>query len=378
MDDAVHDGVGAGAAAGPGVPALLPELCAEDRGGRAVTSLHEPGQEAPEELVRPVEQPLVERERLEGRVPPRDLPPPPGRSRASRHSPSRSGQRIWQARIRLWHAALATARARWVLPVPVGPRGATPCPRSAKPRVAGSVTGGRSGPRPSGKSTDLASASGQRGLARLARFLTLGVTRAECASSTAIRTRSAQVIPMHMPSSWASSAPSRSAAPMSRGFLSVSIESSVALRLPAEIRAAHAAGLVVAGPRPGGQALAGLQYRLKVPVPGRRPARGQRHLAGALEPGPGVAVLEPGHREGRAEALLLVVHALEDAVHRLPAGRAGAVRPPPYALGVPIGVRPPPRAGRRRASSSGSGRRPGTVGAWRAARLRGGPPPSSP
>ena len=68
VDDAVHDGVGAGAAAEPGVPALLPELCAEDRGGRAVTSLHELGQEAPEELVRPVEQPLVEHEHLEGCV----------------------------------------------------------------------------------------------------------------------------------------------------------------------------------------------------------------------------------------------------------------------------------------------------------------------
>lgn len=78
VDDAVHDGVGAGAAAGPGVPVLLAELCAEDRGGRAVTSLHEPGQEAPEELVRPVEQPPVEHEHLEGRVPPRDPPLPAG------------------------------------------------------------------------------------------------------------------------------------------------------------------------------------------------------------------------------------------------------------------------------------------------------------
>ena len=73
MDDAVHDGVGVDPAAEPGVPVLLAELCAEDRGGRAVAGLHELEQEAPEELVGAVEQPLVEHEDLEGRVLPRDL-----------------------------------------------------------------------------------------------------------------------------------------------------------------------------------------------------------------------------------------------------------------------------------------------------------------
>jgi len=73
VDDAVHDGVSVDPAAEPGVPVLLAELGAEDGGRRAVAGLHELEQEAPEELVGAVEQPLVEHEDLEGRVLPRDL-----------------------------------------------------------------------------------------------------------------------------------------------------------------------------------------------------------------------------------------------------------------------------------------------------------------
>lgn len=108
----------------------------------------------------------------------------------------------------------------------------------------------------------------------MTRFLTLEAAKAECASSTAIWTRSAQVIPMHMPSSCASGTSRRSAAPMPRGSLLVSIESSIALCLPVEVRAAHVAGpvlagaAVVAGPRSGGKVPVGLQHRPQVLAPG--------------------------------------------------------------------------------------------------------------
>ena len=45
MDDAVHDGVGVDPAAEPGVPVLLAELGAEDRGDRPVARLHQLEQE---------------------------------------------------------------------------------------------------------------------------------------------------------------------------------------------------------------------------------------------------------------------------------------------------------------------------------------------
>lgn len=78
-----------------------------------------------------------------------------------------------------------------------------------------------------------------------------------------------------------------------------------------------------------------------MPVPGRGQAARERHRARPLQPRPRVAVLEPEHGEGRVEALLLVVDALEDAVHHLPAGRPDAVGPAPDAARVPVGVRSP-------------------------------------
>lgn len=76
------------------------------------------------------------------------------------------------------------------------------------------------------------SASGHLGLARLVRFRALGATKAERASPTAVCARSAQVMPMRMPSSRASRAPGRSAAPMSRSLRFVSTERPIALRPP--------------------------------------------------------------------------------------------------------------------------------------------------
>lgn len=190
------------------------------------------------------------------------------------------------------------------------------------------------------------SASGHLRLARLVRLRTLGVTNAERASSTAICTRSAQVTPMHMPSSWASRASSRSDAPMSRSLRFASTERSIALRLPAGVGAAHVAGLVLARAavvreRSGDQALAGLEGGPEVPVPGRGRAARERHRARPLQPRPRVAALEPEHGEGRVEAPPLAVDALEDAAHHLPAGRPGAVGPAPDAARVPAGARPP-------------------------------------
>lgn len=111
---------------------------------------------------------------------------------------------------------------------------------------------------------------------------------------------------------------------------------------------------------------------------GGRPARGRRHPAGALEPGPGLAVLEPEHRESCVEALLPAVRALEEAVHHLPAGRTDAVRLPPYARGVPVGVRPPcgQVVGAHRAVVPGEGREQRVRGEPLASEED--PPPSSP
>lgn len=320
VDDAVHDGVGVDPAAEPGVPVLLAELGAEDGGRRAVAGLHEPGQEAPEELVGAVGQPLVEHEDLEGRVPPRDLALAAGALArlapvplqvgapdvAGPHPPLAGGPGD-----RAGEMGLARAG---------GPRGTTLWPRSAKPQVASSAIGSRSGPRPSEESMGRTSASGHLRLARLVRLRALGATKAERASPTAVCARSAQAMPMHMPSSRASRAPGRSAAPMSRGLRLVSTERPIALRLPAEVGAAHVAGLVLAGPaavraRSGDQALAGLEDGLEAPVPGRGRAARERHRARPPQPRPRVAALEPERGEGRVEAPPLAVDAPEDAAH---------------------------------------------------------------
>lgn len=68
VHDAVHYGVGVHAAPKPRVPVLLAELRAEDGGAGPVARLHELQQEAPEQLVRAVEEPLVQHEHLEGGV----------------------------------------------------------------------------------------------------------------------------------------------------------------------------------------------------------------------------------------------------------------------------------------------------------------------
>lgn len=94
------------------------------------------------------------------------------------------------------------------------------------------MTINRSSLRSSSKSTERTSASGHPGPARSAGFLTFEAANNECASSTAICTRSAQVIPMHIPSSWIPRAAGRSEAPMSRSLCLVAKERSCYIASP--------------------------------------------------------------------------------------------------------------------------------------------------
>lgn len=78
VDDAVHDGVGVDAAVEPGMPVLLLELRAEDRGGLLESPLHHLEHEGAEALVGLLEQPFVQHEQLEVRHLPHELGVAPG------------------------------------------------------------------------------------------------------------------------------------------------------------------------------------------------------------------------------------------------------------------------------------------------------------
>lgn len=106
--------------------------------------------------------------------------------------------------------------------MPVRPWRTTFSPRPTNPQVASSATATLSRPRPSKKSTERTSASGYLRPALLVRLRTFCVMKSECASSTAIWTRSANAIPAHTASSWAERAASSSAAPISLSLRAVS------------------------------------------------------------------------------------------------------------------------------------------------------------
>ena len=74
MDDSVHDRVRVHAAAEPRVPVLLPELRAQDGRRPPVAQLEKLQQHPPEQLVRPLEQPLVDHEQAERPVLTQQLP----------------------------------------------------------------------------------------------------------------------------------------------------------------------------------------------------------------------------------------------------------------------------------------------------------------
>lgn len=142
------------------MPVLLPELGAENRRARAVARLHELEREAPEQLAGAVEQPLVQHEHLEGGV-------LAGELALAARSLARLAPRLLEvgaAYVAGAHPSLAgglaSAQARWVFPVPVGPWSTTFWPRSANPQVESSVTSSRSSPRSSEKSMERTSASG--------------------------------------------------------------------------------------------------------------------------------------------------------------------------------------------------------------------------
>ena len=74
MDDAVHDRVRVHAAAEPRVPVLLSELRAQDGRCPPVAQLEKLQQHSPEQLVRPLQEPLVYHEQAERPVLPQQLP----------------------------------------------------------------------------------------------------------------------------------------------------------------------------------------------------------------------------------------------------------------------------------------------------------------
>lgn len=74
MDDAVHDRVRKHAAAEPRAPVLLSELRAQDGRRPPVAQLEKLQQHPPEQLVRPLEQPLVDHEQVERPALPQQLP----------------------------------------------------------------------------------------------------------------------------------------------------------------------------------------------------------------------------------------------------------------------------------------------------------------
>ena len=110
--DAVHDGVGVDATAEPRVPVLLPELRAEDRRARPVAQLHELQQHASEQLVGPLEQPLVDYEQAVRAVLAHELPLAAGPLAAFAPQVLEVGLANVARLMRLAHAALASAHAR--------------------------------------------------------------------------------------------------------------------------------------------------------------------------------------------------------------------------------------------------------------------------
>lgn len=100
VDDTVHDRLGRGIGTEPGMPALLPVLGAEDRRPLVAAEPGDLGQEAPEAVVWPAEQPSVEDEDLERAMLPHGLRVSPVNIMDRVHIACRTGHRTSMACLR--------------------------------------------------------------------------------------------------------------------------------------------------------------------------------------------------------------------------------------------------------------------------------------
>ena len=184
VDDAVHDRVRVHAAAEPRVPVLLSD-CVHRTVDASVAQLEKLQQHSPEQLVRPLQEPLVYHEQAERPVLPQQLPLAAGPVAALAPEVLEVGLPYVAGPDPLGAGRLGE-RAREVgLAGPGRPEEHDVVAALGDPQVASSATVTLSSPRPSEKSIDLTSASGYLSDARFVRFLTFWLMKDEWASSTA-------------------------------------------------------------------------------------------------------------------------------------------------------------------------------------------------